>query len=510
MKKIIIVFLFLFLTHLVFAHPLDISSSFLSFNKNFLNITTYFHSYEIEYLLNSRNIAFQSVYDYYEHTDVMKEYIGENIVLNFPENTCKMVKFDVLESEEYQILSTGIEINYSFECQKEISEWEISVSFFDNFPLQTNQMTFYNLNTNTSTPFDSVVLTSKIQNYPFHLGNERFQCVIDSDGDELSDEQELIHKTDPFLLDSDGDLYTDYEEIFHSWNALDNNYWPSQEPRIQIPSDIEKKATENIQTKEDCEKKLSFSTKVGQDTGLLTTWFWNEYFIATMKTISNYIHEISQENIWYILIVVVGLWYIHALGPGHSKSLLISYILDKNKSFFDGFLYATIFTLTHLLDIIVLFLITKVLFNFYDVSNYMLYIQRFSLFILLFFSIYLMRKSYKMIKNPSVWETDIFLKENKKDIKGSLLIWFIAGLAPCTFWWSIFLLLFSTGNLGLIFPMILALGLGIFLCLLSILVVTFLLRRKVFEKIKFFSEYSSLFSSSVLFLLSIYLFSQLY
>jgi hypothetical protein len=58
--------------------------------------------------------------------------------------------------------------------------------------------------------------------------------------------------------------------------------------------------------------------------------------------------------------------------------------------------------------------------------------------------------------------------------------------------------------------MIFALGLGIFLCLFTILIFTFLLRRKVFEKVKFFSKYSGLFSSSILFFLSIYLFSQLY
>lgn len=505
MKKILKYLLFFFvLSQITFAHPLDISSSFLSFNKNYLNITTYFHSYEIEYLLTKNNIKFKWVYEYYDHEDIIKNYVKQNIKLELGENKCEIEKIEILQLEEYQILSSWVEINYSFKCEKNIENWNIKVSFFDNFPLQTNQMTFYDLNTNSSTPFEAIVLTSKIQDFQFDLKNKWKKCIVDSDGDGLSDEQELIHKTDIFSIDSDGDFYTDYEEIFNSWLALDKNMWPNQVSRYEIPKDILEKIEKNKKTSKDCEEENNLTTKTSKDTWLLSSWFWNEYFIQTMKKISNYINKTSQENFFYIFLVVIWLWFVHGMWPGHSKSLLISYVLDKNKNFLDWFLYIIIFTLTHLIDIVLLFLITKVIFSFYDISNYMLYIQRFSLIIVLFFSLYLIFKSYKNIKNNYVEVCE------KKDLKWSILLWFVAWLAPCTFGWSIFLLLFSMWSFGLILPMILALGIWIFLCLFLVLILTYILRKKVFEKISLFSKYSSFISASILFILSIYLMSYLY
>ena len=42
---------------------------------------------------------------------------------------------------------------------------------------------------------------------------EDFQPFIDSDGDGLSDEEELLLGTDPYNPDTDGDGLTDYEEV---------------------------------------------------------------------------------------------------------------------------------------------------------------------------------------------------------------------------------------------------------------------------------------------------------
>ena len=497
MKKILGIILLFFTSYItIFAHPLDISSSVLSFNKNYLDVTTYFHSYEIEYLLKSKNINIKSIYEYYDHLDIIKDYIKEKISLNIKDNKCIIENIDILQMEEYQILSNWIEINYKFKCEQNITSWVLLVDFFTNFPLQTNQITFYDLNKNNY-PFGKTVLTSSVKTYSFDLDNTWNTCTVDSDWDGISDQDELIYKTKNDLIDTDGDFYTDYEEIFNSWPALDNKLWPNQTPRYEIPKDILELILKNKKTKSDCDKIISQNIKEKNNLNQLSNWFWNNYFKNTLKTISDFASKKGNINIFYVILIVVWLWFVHAMWPGHSKSLLISYIIDKKHNFFEWFIYIIIFSVTHILDIILLFLFTKILFWIVDISNYMLYIQRFSVIILVFFSIFLIAKS---LKNKNTVENKC-----KKDFKSAIFLWFVTGLAPCTFGWSIFLLLFSLWSFSLILPLILALGFWIFLCLLTILILVFFLREKMFTKLNIFTKYSSFISSLILFILSLYL-----
>lgn len=504
MKKFIIfIFTFLFFIQIVFAHPLDISVSFFSFNKNYLNVTTYFHSYEIEYLLSKSGINTKSVYEYYDHEVEIKDYITKNIKLKSGNQYCKIEQIEMLQLEEYQILSKWFEINYHFKCDKDISNWQIEVYFFDNFPLQTNRISIYNLNDKTisTTPIFTSVLNSNVKIYSFDLSHNFKKCVVDTDWDWISDKEELVYKTDINNIDTDADNFTDYEEIFNSQLPLDKHMWVNQIARLEIPKHILDNIAKNKKTKEICEKEdlLIIENKNINTNWILTNTFWNKYFADTLENIWKYLKWKSENNLIYILLVVVWLWFMHGMWPWHSKSLLISYILDKNKDFFDGLLYITIFTVTHLIDIILLFLLTKVFLNFYDISSYMLYIQRISLVILLFFSIYLIYKSFN--KNNENCSTNF---------KWTFMVWFISGLAPCTFGWSIFLLLFSIWKIWLIIPMIVSLWIWIFLCLFVIMILTLLFRKKVFEKINLFAKYSSIISSIILFILSIYLMFNLF
>lgn len=505
MKKIFWLFLVFFLSfNFTFAHPLDISSSFINFKGNKIDVTTFFHSYEIEYLLNNSWVKVKNIWEYKKNENIIINYLKENISLNIPENNCTIENIVIIESEEYEILTKWFEVNYSFNCEKEITKWELEVNFFNNFELQTNRVTFYDLNAWETTPFEYKILTPQISIYQFDLNNKTPICVVDSDWDGLSDWDEKLYKTDPNNIDSDWDFYTDAEEVNAWWYPADNNISPGQTFRETMPEYLKENAWKSIKTKKDCDKENEIFTSNNKSTWLLQSWFANEYFSKTIEKISNYLNGIWNYNFIYIFLIVVFLWFIHAAWPGHSKSLLISYILDKNKSFFDWFLFIVIFSITHLIDIVLLFLVVKFFFSMTNASNYMLYIQRFSIVILLLFSIYFIYKSFKNLKIES--------KETLFDkwVKWNILLWFVSWLVPCTFGWSIFLLLFSLWKIWLILPLIWALGLGIFIFLFSLLIIVYFFRKKAFERVDILSKYSQVISSSLIFVLSIYLMTQIF
>lgn len=482
MKKILISFIiFLWAFNTTFAHPLDISVSTANIKWNIVYINTYFHSFEIEYLLKNNWINPDWVIDYFENEDIIKKYIKENIALSNNEKKCELWDITINRDETYNILTNWLSSDYSFTCSENISKFNLFFNYFSEFKLQTNRITIYDLTNWISNlrPIIYKVLTPKIKELNLDLKNLNV-VRIDSDNDWLSDEEEKVYLTNPKEIDTDGDNYTDKEEIDFWWDALNKELSPWQEYREKLDVELSNKKIDEL---ENINKTIS-------QKNLSDYWSNNWYLKKVMK----YINDYFEKWIWNILIIfwiVYILWILHAAWPGHSKWLLIAYTLEKENWYKKWILFSIIFTITHIIDIIILFIITKVIITFVDLNDYLYYIQFLSAIVLFFLSIYLIKKAVK--------------KEKNKYNKPSLAIAFLAWLAPCSFAWSIFLLLAALWKTNYLLPIILALWLWIFTTLVFIVILSVYLKNKAYEKIWNLWKYSSIFSSFIILIISIIL-----
>jgi ABC-type nickel/cobalt efflux system permease component RcnA len=218
-----------------------------------------------------------------------------------------------------------------------------------------------------------------------------------------------------------------------------------------------------------------------------------------MKYIDNFF-TYNEWNIIYIFLIVFWLGVIHAIWPWHSKSLLVAYTLEKNHWYAKWVFFAFIFTITHILDILILFLITKVIVTFIDISKFNYYIQVVSAILLFVLSLFLLYKAYKKKQCQHL---------NKNPQKTSLFIAFLAWLAPCSFAWSIFLLLLAVWKSSWIFPLVIALWLWIFTTLVWIVLLAVFLKNKIYNKAENIAIYSSFLSAWIIFIISLIMLSRI-
>lgn len=138
--------------------------------------------------------------------------------------------------------------------------------------------------------------------------------------------------------------------------------------------------------------------------------------------------------------LTVALGFLHALGPGHAKTLLASILVDTHTTRRQGILFAIVFSLTHIIDIILLFALMQLFSYFSDPTQVISMIQKVSPYVLILLGSWLLFRAIRPdrdISPVSVYE--------KKHI---WILGIIAGLAPCSFGWSLFFLLFSIGKVA--------------------------------------------------------------
>lgn len=381
----------------LFAHPLDISSSAYTIQGRQVNATTYFHTYEAERLLRTHGINLETGEDYYRNSRIFEDYIRDRARVGNDGKSCRIGNISLIRKEMYEIVSEGLGAEYSFTCDRTIEKITVELSFFSEYELQTNRLRLYRPRSGTDTPAPVAykVLNPLVRSYTHDFGSSVTEKLADTDGDSIPDEEERIYRTDAGKIDTDGDFYTDYEEVTMGWNPLKTSPSPGQTMRDSMPAELVPVPTGIAQTK----VTDQYDARYMKETNLLDTGFGNAQLRDALKTITETFRDPSFGSLSYMFWLVVFLGFVHAIGPGHSKGFLVSYVLDREKGFFQGLGFVTVFSLVHLADIVFLFLITKLFFSLYDPTEYMIVIQRASLVILFFFSLFILVRSIRKLRD---------------------------------------------------------------------------------------------------------------
>lgn len=473
----------------VFTHPLDISVSTLNIKKNTASINTYLHTYEVEYLLQKHGIVPDGVDDYYTYQNIILDYYKNKVIFENNSAICQLKNLELIRQEAYLILTDGLEISSDIICSEKIKNFELALNLFLEFPLQTNRVVVYDLQNQKKniTPILSKVLTVKIPNFQFTTGKTA-EKQIDSDNDGISDDEEAIYGTRTDLADTDGDFYSDKQEVEYGWDPLNPELWPGQ--TLRVASDLEVSQETNFSSEYLVDKQVRNANLSDYGTG-------NAFLKDVMKRVNDFFTK-QEGNLLWILVFIFFLWMLHTLWPWHSKSLLAAYTLEKQNGYRKGIAYAAIFTITHIIDIVILFLLVKWLSGYVDIWAYNFYIQIGAAWLLLALWSYLL---YRAIKRKKCSHT--------QPQKASLWLAFLSGLAPCSFAWSLFLLLGAIGKTNFIFLFLIALGLWIFATLVGIVLITVFFKEKIYKKSQAIADYSVIASAGLIMAIAIFMLSKL-
>lgn len=468
----------------VYWHPLDVSNTTLTIYDSSIVWVTYIHPVELDRILvlsggmEPTSITLES---YYSLTGILTRYLAETLQVVNKDQSCIIWNFEFQEWLMIdEVYSGWFPISYRFACSSQIDTPIIRITFLNEVPLQTNRLYIYQTFSGKLQRTAYKVLNAKKDSHTLSLSIENSLLIQDSDKDWLSNEDEILYATDPNSKDTDGDGYSDMIEIQSSWNPLTKELSPWQ--RVYSVEES------NTQNNTQAASWIKNWTNLSQDSSV----WWGEMFRAILRDIRLYIEGSTEwKNLWILLLSIGILGFLHAIWPGHSKWVLISQIIDDGMSYSKSIVYCFIFTGIHLIDIVVVVIITKLFFNFLDPSVYLSTISRLSAVLVFGIWLYLIFYSIKKYRRAN---KDAIPRNNLQE-KNYMIMAIITGLTPCAFGWSIFLMLMAIGKMSLALPLLLSLWIGIFSCLALIASFTWFMKDRIYAFSPKISTFSPMISS---------------
>ena len=237
----------------------------------------------------------------------------------------------------------------------------------------------------------------------------------------------------------------------------------------------------------------------------------------TMQKIKSLFESIKDEKnpLTYLFLLFFAFAYgvIHALGPGHGKTLVASYFLSNDRSYAKAFFISLAIGVVHtfsafLLTLVIYFLINTLLAQFLDDTVY--YTTKISALIIITIALYLIYKKYRIYKKIEDEKQESKLKFSTSPVhlstcecasckvdKDSTDIALIisAGIIPCPGTTTLFIFAISTGlyYAGFISALVMSLGMSSVIFISALL--STVVRKKVLtsnDKLKKYLEFGSL------------------
>ncbi len=250
---------------------------------------------------------------------------------------------------------------------------------------------------------------------------------------------------------------------------------------------------------------------------------------TTMEKIKSLFTSIKDEKnpmtYLFLLFFAFGYGVIHAMGPGHGKTLVASYFLSNDRSYTKAFIISLAIGVVHtfsafILTLVIYFLVNTLLAQFLDDTVY--YTTKISALIIITIALYLIYKKYLLYKQVEEEKTNpqfkfsaspvhlstcgcASCKVDKNSTDTALII--SAGIIPCPGTTTLFIFAISTGlyYAGFISALVMSLGMSTVIFFSALL--STVIRKKVLkssETLKKYLEFGSL--SLILILGSLLLF----
>ena len=286
----------------------------------------------------------------------------------------------------------------------------------------------------------------------------------------------------------------------------------------QLPLEAKQEAHEITQ-----EKSETVVPKLENKENNKTTTFQENLLKSSINEIKSLFESIKDEKnpLTYIFLLFIAYMYgvIHALGPGHGKTLVGSYFLSNERSYSKALFISLAIGVVHtfsafFLTLIIYYIIDTFLAQFIDESIY--YTTKISALIIIFIASYLIYQKYKAYKkilktptykfsaNPHVATcscSSCKVDNNSTDM--ALII--SAGIIPCPGTVSIFIFSLSLGlyYAGFLSALVMSLGMSTIIFISALISVA--IRKKTSNYNNNFKKYLEYGSLAIIFILGLFL-----